>query len=85
MSADRKPGYDTLVFFWFAIVLWCLGSIVQLFNIQLLPAENLEAAASGLPLLVFMVVGCYLLAAIFSIVVLHKCIAMLIYLVHRKP
>ncbi|WP_417374039.1 hypothetical protein [Glutamicibacter protophormiae] len=25
MSSTRKPGYDTLVFFWCAIICWVLG------------------------------------------------------------
>ncbi|MGC0269457.1 hypothetical protein ACPROK_07670 [Glutamicibacter soli] len=85
MSSTRKPGYDTLVFFWFAVILWVLGIVSIYANTYFLMNGAITTDAWGLTVLAMAATGFFLLAGIFSIVVAHKIIAMLIYLVHSKP
>lgn len=85
MSSTRKPGYDTLVFFWFAIILWVLGIVSVYANAYFLMNGATTTNSWGLTVLSMAATGFFLLAGIFSIVVAHKIIAMLIYLVHRNP
>ncbi|MGR6902279.1 hypothetical protein [Glutamicibacter creatinolyticus] len=84
MFQKRKPGYDTLMYFWFAIALVVVASGVSLLGFGFQGNEegpNLQ----GLAILGLVSAGCYVVAGIFGLVVVHKCIAMLVYLVHHKP
>ncbi|ALQ29405.1 hypothetical protein AA310_16205 [Arthrobacter sp. YC-RL1] len=85
MSSTRKPGYDTLVFFWFAIVLWVLGIASMSAQPYFLLIGAITVNSWGLTVLSMAGIGFFLLAGVFSIVVVHKIIAMLVYLVHGKP
>ncbi|MER8024529.1 hypothetical protein [Glutamicibacter protophormiae] len=85
MSSTRKPGYDTLVFFWCAIICWVLGIASSSANAYFMQNGAITINSWGLTVASMSAIGLFLLAGIFSIVVLHKIIAMLIYLVHRKP
>ncbi|MDR4534712.1 hypothetical protein [Glutamicibacter sp. PS] len=85
MSVRRKPGYDTLVYFWCAVGLAFVGAILQGID----AASRVHASGSMNYLLITPMNigawGCYLLSSVFFLVVAHKVIAMLVYLVHHRP
>jgi len=84
MSGRSKPGYDTLVFFWCSILLWIAGTVVismgTLFQIN----GTMNVNMLGLTLVEMIGFGCFTGATIFGVIVAHKIIAMLIYLVHHQ-
>lgn len=84
MSGRGKPGYDTLMFFWCGIFLWLIGvvttSLGTLFQIN----GSLGINIFGMTAVHVIGLGCFAGAAIFGVVVAHKCIAMLVYLVHHQ-
>lgn len=84
MSGRTKPGFDTLVCFWCSINLWLAGILTltmgTLFNINGAMGVNIL----GLTIVQMIGIGCFAGAAIFGVVVVHKVIAMLIYLVHHQ-
>lgn len=84
MSARTKPGFDTLVFFWLAIVLGAVGTILSVFEFQALSGGAIQSVIGVTPL-GMAAIGCYVVASVFVVVTAHKIIAMLIYLVHKKP
>ncbi|TLK51947.1 hypothetical protein [Glutamicibacter sp. V16R2B1] len=80
----RKPGYDTLMYFWFAMVLVVVAIAVHLVGLSFL-TNGEEPNLQALAIVGMVSAGCYVVAGIFGLVVVHKCIAMLVYLVHHKP
>lgn len=85
MSLARKPGIDTLIFFWLAICLWIAGWVLSVLPVLYSFAGNGENNPIAPGTLGMIAVFCFAAAAVISIVVLHKVIAMLVYLVHKKP
>ncbi|RWZ83135.1 hypothetical protein [Glutamicibacter sp. HZAU] len=83
MPVVRKPGADALVYFWFAVGLSVLGVVVQQIGTFLMLNATLELNVLEVTTLHLVAWGCYTGAAIFTIVVMHKALAMLIYLVHH--
>lgn len=83
MTIVRKPGADTLVYFWFAVALSVLGLVIGQIGSVLLLRGELERNILHVSTLHLVAWGCYTGALIFTIVVMHKVIAMLIYLVHH--
>ncbi|WP_159610846.1 hypothetical protein [Glutamicibacter sp. JC586] len=83
MAVRGKPGIDTLVFFWCGILLWIIGvattSLGTLFQIN----SSLGLNIFGMTVVHVIGLGCFVGAGIFSIIVAHKIIAMLVYLVHH--
>lgn len=80
MSTRKKPGRDTLVFFWTAVVLGTLGALIPSLGARVL-GLNLET----LVMLQMVSALLFVTAGILGLVVVHKVIAMLMYLVHHKP
>ncbi|MFC9935258.1 hypothetical protein [Glutamicibacter sp. NPDC127525] len=86
MPVVKKPGADTLVYFWFAVGLAVLGMVIQQIGAVMMLNGSLELNVLEVTTLHLVAWGCYTGALIFTIVVMHKAIAMLIYLVHhRRP
>ncbi|WP_404289197.1 hypothetical protein [Glutamicibacter arilaitensis] len=81
--STKKPGYYTLIYFWLSIALSFLGFFVQLFGAQL---TFRDGDPNPLALSPFEIasIGCFTLAFIFGLVVIHKIIAMLMFLVQKK-
>lgn len=84
MSKQSIPGTDALVYFWFAMILSLIGVLTTVANAYLLAQGQIGVNTWGLTPLGMVTVGCYLIALVFGIVVIHKVIAMLIYLVRSK-
>ncbi|MGV2855697.1 hypothetical protein ACNPON_12640 [Glutamicibacter sp. AGC13] len=86
MPVVKKPGADTLVYFWFAVGLAVLGMVIQQIGAVMMLNGSLELNVLEVTTLHLVAWGCYAGSAIFTIVVMHKALAMLIYLVHhRRP
>lgn len=86
MPVVKKPGADTLVYFWFAVGLAALGMVIQQIGAVMMLNGSLELNVLEVTTLHLVAWGCYAGSAIFTIVVMHKALAMLIYLVHhRRP
>lgn len=79
----KKPGRDTLIFFWLMIALSVIGFLLQAIGIQ---RSYQDGGSNILALSGFEVAGygCFLVSFIFGIVVMHKVIAMMIHLVHAR-
>lgn len=84
MPVVKKPGADTLVYFWFAVGLAVLGMVIQQIGAIMMLKGALELNILEVTTLHLVAWGCYTGALIFTIVVMHKAIAMLIYLVHHQ-
>lgn len=83
MAVVKKPGADALVYFWFAISLAVLGVVIEQIGAVMMLNRALELNVLNVTTLHLVAWGCYAGAAIFTIVVMHKALAMLIYLVHH--
>ncbi|MGO2806759.1 MAG: hypothetical protein ACTIBK_13660 [Glutamicibacter arilaitensis] len=83
MPVVKKPGADTLVYFWFAVGLAVLGMVIQQIGAIMMLNGALKLNILEVTTLHLVAWGCYTGALIFTIVVMHKAIAMLIYLVHH--
>lgn len=84
MTARKKPGSDTLAYFWCAIGLMALAILISMLAPLLIASDSLEDNMLGLTTVGLISAGCWTGALIFSVVVMHKIIAMLIYLVHEQ-
>ncbi|WP_190264206.1 hypothetical protein [Glutamicibacter nicotianae] len=84
MAVVKKPGADALVYFWFAISLAVLGVVIGQIGAVMMLNGTLELNVLNVTTLHLVAWGCYAGAAIFTIVVMHKALAMLIYLVHHQ-
>ncbi|MGP9784083.1 hypothetical protein ACT3UQ_16670 [Glutamicibacter sp. AOP12-B1-11] len=79
----KKPGYDTLIYFWLSIALSFLGFFLLFFGAQLAFRDG-DPNPLALSPFELASTGCFALAFIFGLVVIHKIIAMLMFLVHKK-
>ena len=84
MAVVKRPGADALVYFWFAISLAVLGVVIGQIGAVMMLNGTLELNVLNVTTLHLVAWGCYAGAAIFTIVVMHKALAMLIYLVHHQ-
>lgn len=80
---NKKPGNDTLIYFWLMIVLSVIGFLLQAIGLQ---RSYQDSGSNILALSGFEIAGygCFLVSFIFGIVVTHKIIAMMIHLVHAR-
>ncbi|MCW4467194.1 hypothetical protein OK351_17070 [Glutamicibacter sp. MNS18] len=80
----KKPGNDVLVWFWIAVALPVVAAIIQTIENQRIFEGDVARNILNLTPLLTVAVGLYLLAGIFWIVVIHKALSMLRYLVHSR-
>lgn len=80
MTTRKKPGRDTLTFFWSGVAVYLLGLLVP--QIAILPALRLDFQVAQTLQVVSLL--CFIVAGVLGVIVMHKVISMVVYLVHHK-